>query len=295
MEHLLAPLLLGVLVIVGILLSWILRRKPLWAFICTVMTLLLAGLMFLSSRVPYLSTSLSESLGASFVIAAVLSLTVDVYLKGRVLREVSSDVSKYLIGYRLPEAIQDRIRELLQTQWIRRNCQIRCRLSVLADRPGYVRLEVTIADEMENITGETRIYQETIEFEKHDFEKVIELRCDCDDPKSSYSLRGENLANEKKEEPGVIVARGKKVKIPPVKNNQGHPYRFTARYEIVHPEKYSDVVSFSKPTMGVVLEIECPENFRVSASPADVETRNRWEYKRLFLPGDHIRFRWETR
>jgi len=81
-----------------------LRRTDIWPFRITVTALLGIGVILLLTDVPYLDAALTHSLADALVIAAVLAFTVDVYLKDRVLREVSSDVSKYLVGYRLPVA-----------------------------------------------------------------------------------------------------------------------------------------------------------------------------------------------
>jgi len=86
---------------------------------------------------------------------------------------------------------------------------------------------------------------------------------------------------------------GQIVKIPPAHETLGRNYRFTIRYETEYPANYSEILSFDLPTIGVVFEAEYPPTFRVSATPADVPTPNRWEYRKLFLPGEHIRFRWE--
>jgi hypothetical protein len=69
-------------------------------------------------------------------------------------------------------------------------------------------------------------------------------------------------------------------------------YRFTAKYRVVHPENYSDIVAFGRPTINAALIVECPQGFTVTAPVATFWSENRWQYNRLFLPGDHIRFRW---
>lgn len=274
---------------------WLVRGKPALSFFVTIATLFGFGVILKLGRLSYLKSQFSESLGDALVIAGILALTVDYYLKNRVLREVSADVSKYLIGYQLPGEVQDRIKGLLQTTWVRRNCNVRCRLTEIPDEPGHIRLEVTLSDEMENITNDALSYADTLEFEKHDPERIVELRCDSEEKRARYCLAGAALNDaikEKKDEPGVMVAQGKRVRIPPVRNAK-YKYRFTAKYEVKFPENYSDIVSFNWPTIGVSLDFECPETFRITASPADVEGNNHWEYKRLFLQNDHIRFRWK--
>jgi hypothetical protein len=283
------------LILGGILIAlvWKATRNALWSFLSMVIVLFGAGVALLYFKIPILDETFAHSLGHALVIAAILAITVDVYLKERVLREVSSDVSKYLIGYRLPEEVQDRIRALLQTRWIRRNCTIRFRLTELVAKPGFVKIDLVVSKDLENITTEEEAYQDTYEYEKHLSEKILEMRCDSSDTRATYRIEGEALTKEKRDEPGVMQASGKKVKIPPAHESLGRYYRFSTRYESEYPNNYSDIVSFDQPTIGVIFEAECPIEFRVSAPAADVFTHNRWEYRRLFLPGEHIRFRWE--
>jgi hypothetical protein len=251
-----------------------------------------SGLLLSSFGFPYVSERFSAALGDALMIASVLGLTVDYFLKERVLREVSADVSKYLIGYRLPVEVQDRIRWLLQTQWIRRNFHIRCRLTEINN--DRVNLEITVSDEIQNITSEPHTYQDFLEFERHDPQRVLELRCDSSDPKAQYRFADNEVQiREKPDDPGVMQALGKKIKIPPVHEAVGRNYRFTSRYAVEYPSHYSDAINFSKPTIDVILEVECPNNYRFTASDADFSAHNRWEYRRLFLPGENITFRWQ--
>ena len=85
------------------------RQHDIWSFRATVLSLLVLGVMLLFIQLPYVDQAFTHSLGDALIIASVLAFTVDFYLKERVLREVSSDVSKYLVGYRLPEEVQNRI------------------------------------------------------------------------------------------------------------------------------------------------------------------------------------------
>ncbi|HUK29507.1 MAG TPA: hypothetical protein VLV89_00230 [Candidatus Acidoferrum sp.] len=285
-----AVLLLSILTL---LIISVLRKNERWSFYLTVALLLATGVVLLFVQIPRIDEGFAHSFGDALIIAAILSATVDVYLKERVLREVSSDVSKYLVGYRLPEEVQNRIRGLMQTRWIRRNCTARLRLTEIHDRPGFVKIEMVVSKDVENITMQEESFCDKYLYERHLPEAILEMRCDSPDLRAQYLLRGEGLAKEKADEPGVMEASGKVVRIPPVHEALGTYYRFSVKYEAEHPENYSDILSFDLPTINVIFEAECPAGFRVSAAPADVSTHNRWEYRRLFLPGEHIRFRWE--
>jgi hypothetical protein len=269
------------------------RKNNKWSFLVTVLSLLSIGLVFQFAKLPYLNDVFIHSLSDALIIASILAFTVDVYLKERVLREVSTDVAKYLVGYRLPEEVQNRIRSLLQTRWIRRNCSVRLRLTEIPARAGYVRIEMVVSKDVENITTEVESFQDRYTYERHLPERILEIRCDSADVSAQYQIVGPGIAVEKDDEPGVMQALGVEVKIPPVHEALGRYYRFMVRYEAEYPDNYSDILSFELPTMSVVFETEHPPGFRLSATPPDVSTPNRWEYQRLFLPGEHIRYRWE--
>ena len=269
------------------------RKKSAWSFWVIVGICFLIGAVLLKVQVAFLDPGFSHSLGDALVIATILAITVDIYMKERVLREVSSDVSKYLIGYRLPTEVQDRIRGLLQTRWIRRNNTVRLRITEIPNKPGWVRKDVFISKDLENITTSEEQFEDCFYYESNQPETIVEMRCDSPDPSVQYVLTGPNLAHAKTDEPGAMEALGTKVKIRPVYEGPGMYYRFSIRYAAEHPDNYSDILAFDKPTLGVILEVECPQTIMVSATPADVATPNRWEYRRLFLPGEHIRFRWQ--
>jgi hypothetical protein len=57
--------------------------------------------------------SLGSSLGEALIVAAILGFTVDKYIKEFLVRTVSRELFKYLVGYKLPEPIQNRLRDLM--------------------------------------------------------------------------------------------------------------------------------------------------------------------------------------
>src|SRR5215469_3266828 len=77
----------------GVLILSRVRRNDVWSFRSTVFALFGIGIIFLFVEIPHIDIAFTHSLADALVTAAILDFTVDVYLKGRVLREVSSDVS----------------------------------------------------------------------------------------------------------------------------------------------------------------------------------------------------------
>src|ERR1043165_8495962 len=66
-------------------------NKPFFSFLLVSALLFAAGLLLSSMGFPYFSERFSTALGDALMIASVLGLTVDYFLKERVLRDVSAD------------------------------------------------------------------------------------------------------------------------------------------------------------------------------------------------------------
>ena len=84
----------------------------------------------------------AEVIGDALIIAGVLGLTVDGYVKAHLLEEASQDIAKYLVGYQLPGQIQDTIKELMCTKLVNRDLHLHYRLSLLKENPGNILAEV---------------------------------------------------------------------------------------------------------------------------------------------------------
>src|SRR6266702_5683670 len=80
-----------------------------------------------------LPRALAISIGEALFVAAILGFTVDKYIKEFLVREASKDIFKYLVGYKLPEGIQNRLRDLMGTSLIRRNYQVIYTLTAISN------------------------------------------------------------------------------------------------------------------------------------------------------------------
>lgn len=262
-----------------------------WALIVGQIT---AGVLLLYFP-PKHATEFWYALAHALLVAGLLAVTVDIYLKKRTLKEVANDVSKFLVGYSLPAEVRDSIQDLMHETLIRRNSLLRIELVPLNNNEKEVKLKIEVFDEVENISSKGQIYVDEVSYEKHDKQTVTEMRCDSNDPRARYCNFGEKLTIvDNKEEPGVKCVRGKKIKLPSYSQKSGFQYRFGAKWEIILHENYSDVMSFARPTINATVEVNCPSNFKFTLSPqADIENANRWEFRRLFLPDQHIRYRWD--
>jgi hypothetical protein len=271
------------------------RKKPTFSFFFIIILLAVVGIALLFVHFPFLQNDeFPHSLGHAFIIAAFLAGTVDQFVKERVLREVTLDVSKYLVGYRLPEEIQNRIRELMQTKFIRRKFEVRCKFEE-TQGGNKLKADIIITDELQNITSEALDYTDTLEFERHETAKVHELKCHSDDISASYRFDVEQLRELTVTNDTHVTVSGKGIIIPPIAESVGRVYRFQSRYIQQHPIDFSENITFKQPTIGVSVEItDYPPGFSFFVTPkADIITHLHWQFTRLFLPGEHITITWK--
>lgn len=278
------PLVLTVIVI------YRLRRQPKAVFYSIVASTFAWGCTLILAVPPFFNRELAHSLADALVIAAILSLTVDQYVKWRVLREVTSDISKYLIGYRLPEQLQDRIRSIMQTKWILRNFQVRIRIT--PRQGGKLEADVTISESVQNITSETQDYVDFISFSKLEKNKVTELRCDGGSREANYHFGEAEI--QRIEDSGQICHAAQKVRIPSIADAD-REFQFSKRYLVSHTYASREVLTFREPTIGAEIQItDCPNDLKFYlVPPPDQEAHHRWTYNRLFLPGEQIMIQWE--
>jgi hypothetical protein len=59
-----------------------------------------------------------RDLGIAFLISGILTVTVDPYIKGRTQRETALDIFHHMLGFKLPEKIQERLKDIVETtEW----------------------------------------------------------------------------------------------------------------------------------------------------------------------------------
>ena len=115
-----------------------------------------AVLIVVASLLPLtwlLRRALVFSFGEALLVAAILGFTVDKYIKGFLVRKASNELLKYLVGYKLPEPIQNRLRDLMGTPLIREHYQVFYTITPIADN--QIVLDVRYQFDLKNITTST--------------------------------------------------------------------------------------------------------------------------------------------
>ena len=229
---------------------------------------------------------LVRAFGEALLIAGFIAVTVDQYVKGRLLWETSHDISKYLIGYNLPTEIQDQIRGLMATAIIRRDFEHRYILTRRSE--DQLQLTIETGYSIFNCSNTAKDFTPRLDFEKHEGPTVLEFRCDSADRKAVDLKRGNQELVEKQD--GVLSISLKKIRLQPAAKSIS--YRVSSKWSRLVNTADSDILSFAAPTIGVTITAEYPEGISFVAGSATVETENRWEFQTLFLEGQHIHVRW---
>ncbi|PYT79887.1 MAG: hypothetical protein DMG40_14760 [Acidobacteria bacterium] len=225
------------------------------------------------------------SIGEAAVIAALLMLLVDPFLKARLLKEAARDIFEYLLGFDQQPQLKERLKRLVfDTKLFRKNFNGRYKLVPQAD---FMQIEMEFDFELVNPT------EEAIEFQyKIDFEQAENPRLDSVTLVSSeknYAWRP--TLQTKEDEPWVLQGFADPVEIQPA--SKGISYRFDGKCAVSYPLSFYYAQHFGYPTIGVTITIEYPETLEVDAAPTPSHEGNVWRYERLFMPGDHISIRWK--
>jgi hypothetical protein len=228
-----------------------------------------------------------HSLGEASVIAALLVLLVDPFLKARLLREAARDIFHYLLAFDQQPEIKERLKRLVfDTKLFRKNFSARYTFVPQVDS---MRIDLEYDFELVNPTEEAIDFPLKIEFEKAEYPRVDFLTL----VSSEKSYKWEPKLEPCKDDPWVLQGFGEAVKIQPA--SKGVSYRFSGRCSVKYPSSFYYSQHFAYPTIGVTVTISAPESIDVSAAPTRAHEANIWRYEKLFMPGDHVNLRWSPK
>jgi hypothetical protein len=243
-----------------------------------------AILIVLGSLILFLwHQEIARDFGIASLISGVLTVTVDPYIKGKTQRETAKDIFHHMLGFKLPEKIQERLKNIVETtEWYRTDAAIHCTISESGDN---VFLDIEQEFSVVNATQNTRCFEPVMEFERTEYPQLKRVICFDE---IDYG-NGAQLAADPKEPKGLAY-RGEPMRIAPSEKK-----RIKYEYRVQYPLT-SGVFSlhFKYPTIGLSLTVKSPQNLNITASPAEMECPGEWRYvERLFMPGDHTEVRWE--
>jgi hypothetical protein len=255
---------------------------------------------------------LLASLGDAIIIASLLAMTVDQYMKRSLTREIQTDAYKFIVGYGLPAILQDEIKRVVEgSRILRRDYRISYNLSVCNEHGRlFIRILLRVHFNLHNLTGRTYVYQqktqafpeegsannEVKEFsfrylkqEGGTVKEEIIYSCPTRTPFEKVpSSEGEWIMAPRVEVPAMSVNGG-----------EYRSYEVGATYSSDSELIAGDSYEFTEPTTDVIVKIEHPPELRVYLYPRadgqadnEVISNQEYTYHRLFAKKQAIALRW---
>lgn len=267
-----------------------------WAFALGV---LVVGVVLVLNSHKHESLKPIESIGEALMIAAALAITVDKYLKRRLMKDLLKSALPFLIGHDLPGEAQERIREILtKSTLIRRECLLDYKIEVPPDDPEKVRVELTATLLLDNVTSEDLTYQfrTCTSCCSCESAQVLRVWCRSRHADSAYEYPPPKLVPEGPDLEGNLWVTGKQLTIPPKNMEKDIRFEIGAKYETISKDQSdTEDYHFSHATLGVRVRVEyCEDAFTVYPvpKPSAVLGKSEWAYDRFFVPNEQVAIRW---
>jgi hypothetical protein len=248
--------------------------------------LLIAAGLFTIWRFP--NYRIASAAADAILIAGVLALTVDYFLKRDLLTEASRGIFVHLLGFEHRPEVKEKLQQLVfDTKLLRKSLDLRCEIE---PRGGYNEFTVEYDSEILNPTHNALDYSVQIDVDAAHKLEVLRMSFSSSDGKIAWNV---NNPPVKQEEPGVDLVKGKRFSIEP--EHKGIIYRASVKYRIRVFPGYSQFYT-GVPTLRIRLRvIGVPPEYETSATKATVTNKDDWQYESIMMRGDHITLRWRKR
>jgi hypothetical protein len=224
-----------------------------------------------------------DDLTVALMIAGILTITVDPFVKRQARREATRDIFHHMLGFKLPEIIRERLQDTVEkTKLYRENMTQHI---VMSEDKDLVVFDVEMEFEVVNPTPHTLCFSPLIQFEKGEHAELKSVTCFGEgdyDRNAKLSPAAGGL--------GSLEYRGNDVRI-----SSGGSRKFKYEYAVKFPTSLGYwFPNFISPTIGLALTMKTPANFNVKATSADFEAPGEWRYpNKLFMPSEHLEIVWE--
>jgi hypothetical protein len=238
---------------------------------------------------------ITTELGNAFVIAGLLSLTLERVLVGRLTEDVRSGVEAYYLTYGLPKEFGDEVMYVRDVQLARKDYVVRIRMWNHEKLPEKVYVEFHVSYTVINFANEDVVYQHHMVIEEvgEDTARIVRA-----------SRTGADLSDE-----CVIDVPGTKidhpVRVRPNARDPRNKFEYVIR-KVFAREYGSDYLIMSMPAVGVeVMLEEKPDDIdfevliahrardEIHAMP---EAAPRiWRLDRAFFPGMGVGLEWKKK
>ena len=250
---------------------------------------------------------LVAGLGEALVIAALLGLAVDPYVKFHLGKEIGQEIAKETLGQHLPVELREELERIQDIHLYVREMTVDVVLGPSTVHDGFLVWCMTIRYEVENASWFKRNFEHRVSIADSDA-----ARADGKITKASHYVNGEckyeldgsspQFVNMCKKEDGVTSFTHKdKYKIPSGRQDVKEKNVYSQTTERLVPDSEVQVIQPYHPTVGITLTVQHPEGITIATSLQAVDEisleipngqkggqAGRWRSKRAYLPNEHI-------
>jgi hypothetical protein len=231
---------------------------------------------------------LGRKLCESFIVAGILSISVDVWLKRRLQEDAAKDIFHHLLGMSLPAELREHLQVVLEENTIYRP-SITHRINV-EDNGDSVTLSVEI--DAVNKAAKDSEYCQSLMLEEafNGHLQYASLRS----VKDSHYVLTEKELNLAKDKPEPMVWSWEGPTVPLAKGEELHQH---VRFTVKRARSDFYILFFGRPSINPTIRVTGSDTLFITAS-ADSKTQvngDEYVYKRVFLRGDHLQIRWKPK
>ena len=233
------------------------------------------------------SSELGRRFSEALLVAGVLSLSVDLYLKRQLQEDAARDIFQHLLGINLPSELRTKLQEFVSENKIYRK-----HLSILADAKeieGGVELTITINATVVAAKGAVD-YQQLLMAEESEEARILyaSLRSSTE---PLYANQADEIQMQPNDEPMVVRWKGGEQQL-----SKGDELTSYIQYAVKGKDKDFKVIFFGTSVIPpIAVRVTASDGLEIFASKADQQNGNEYVYKKVFLTGDHIQIRWKPK
>lgn len=233
--------------------------------------------------------------GDALLIAGLLAVTVDRYVKLRLREDIAHDVFFAALGIHLPDKLKEEILAIGDCRLVRREMQVNYKLTPLTTEP-LVLCETEVSFGMENLTHQLQEYTHRVWVGnppagvQHPPQSISFVKAQLPRGDGYEYCGAQILAIE--QELGHFWEES--VKIPPRATAQ-----FWSTTRQLLPLEYEDTCILTQPTIGVTVRVECPKELEHTVTfghrlrtATEELPYNTWRLNAAFFPHSPFRVTW---
>jgi hypothetical protein len=253
-----------------------------WMLAILMILVAIAGMHWLSWS--HLAASVCEAL----LIAGILTLAVDPLVKRDLLREASQGIFVHLLGFEHHPQVKDKLKDIVYGTKILRT-KLHNTMTVEEEDGGFL-VTIDYDSEIINATNLPVNYEPAIDWDMAHRPEMLRMSFTSSDGKVKWTEKNVPLDEI---EPGVQKASPHRVSLQPNERG-GVVYKGSGTFRVF--TKHAYLITYTGiPTLITSTRVILPDGYEASATKADIQNEDYWEWNGIRMPGYHTTIRWRKR